>query len=533
MSDDDESEVVGPPEWLANLRGEAAGLFEDIPEPTATDAIKHDRFDEATWSEARSNVPSIENMITEHGKEQDYVDDFFQDFFNLMIKADPELRSSGEMKPSHSPNQAMVEHFSKYSELQDLRQYTTGDTYAATMGILSMETEIEETYARMEEARRLAEQAAQAAQDARDKAGQAQQALADDEIDVTTAQQLIDVAQQAVGTCGSMQAGARAAAGNAAQARAGAIRSKAKKTADELQADQDLMNAFGIDPGELQRMDFQERFELAKRLRNNRLAKFAKLIGQFRQFAQAERRRRVKHTPDEVTGIRFGDDLTRLHPTELVNLAAPELEDDFWRRYAEHNLVTWELTGTEKMGRGPIVFVCDESGSMNSTTDVGASREAWSKAFALALLDQARRDNRDFVYIGFSSEGQQWHSMMAGGKAPIAQIIEFTEHFFNGGTHYQKPLSQALAIVQEYGTRNLPKPDVVFVTDDEYSGGLEEEFVQEWNAAREKLSMKCYGIGMGINPHRSGAMIALCDNVRSIDRMSHDVTTVADIFREI
>lgn len=529
---DDDDEIVAPPAWLEELRGRANSLFDNAPEPTETSAIRHDRFDEALWQETRANVESVDNMIREYGKEEDYVDDFFQDFFNLMHKADPQLRSQAEMKPSHAPNQAMIEHFSKYSELQDLRQYTQGDQYGASMGILSMQSEIDEAYTRMAAAREAAERAQELAQAAAEAVRQAQEALSDPDADQEAAQAALDAAEFATGQAAAAQSNAQQQSSQAAGQSMNAIRSAAQKAADDLQEEQELMYAFGVEPGELQRMDFNERYQLAKRLRNNRLAKFAKLIGQFRHFARAEQRRRVKHVPDEITGLTLGDDLTRLHPNELINLAIPELEDQFWARYADHALSVWELTGTERMGRGPIIYVCDESGSMGAE-DVGASREAWAKAFALALCDAARRDNRDFIYIGFSSEAQQWTAEFPGGRAPLSTTINMTEHFYGGGTHYQRPLVQALNIVKDYGLRGLPKPDIVFVTDDEYAGGLDESFVHEWLAQREALSMKVFGIGMGINPHRSGAMVALCDNVRSIDRMANDVTTVADIFRAL
>ena len=52
------------------------------------------------------------------------------------------------------------------------------------------------------------------------------------------------------------------------------------------------MAAWGIEPGTLQRMPFDERRGLADRLRNSRLGKFANLVGRFRIMAQGERARK-------------------------------------------------------------------------------------------------------------------------------------------------------------------------------------------------------------------------------------------------
>jgi len=42
------------------------------------------------------------------------------------------------------------------------------------------------------------------------------------------------------------------------------------------------MHSFGVEDGDLQRMNVRERMALAQKLANNRLAKFAKLLGQFK-----------------------------------------------------------------------------------------------------------------------------------------------------------------------------------------------------------------------------------------------------------
>lgn len=92
-----------------------------------------------------------------------------------------------------------------------------------------------------------------------------------------------DAVQQAIEVAADAAAAARQAAQDAAQA-AEAVRQEAA-----------LMQAWGVAPGELERMPFDQRARLAERLRSGRLAQWAGLIGRFRQMARGERARKVEN----------------------------------------------------------------------------------------------------------------------------------------------------------------------------------------------------------------------------------------------
>ncbi len=521
----------------------------------ATDAVIHDRFDEASWQEVREAVPAIDSTVNDLSVRHDYVEDIARDFYNLTLKGAPRVREQAEMKVSHQPNQAMISEFAKTPEIESLRSLTAGDQYAAAMAFVSMKDQLSAAVERLTEAKEKAEQQEQAEAEANEANGTAQQALQDalEALDALEAAPEDEALQEAAQTAGSVAekavgqaqatadkaidaAGATARATNQATAETrGEIRKAAAQAADEAEAEEQLMRSFGVEDGDLKRMPFAERAELATKLKNNRLAKFANLIGQFKMMAAAESRRRVQHVADEVVDVELGDDLTRLTTQELTNLASEELEDDFWMRYVDKQLLVKKLEGSEKMGQGPIIVVCDESGSMDSSSGTnmhGGTREAWSKALSLALLDQARRRNRDFHYIGFSSSAQQWHSAFPEGKAPIQQVIAMTEHFWDGGTSYEKPLRMALDIIEsDYNAKGHPKPDIVFITDDEH-GTLNEDFMGRWNGLKDKLSLRCFGIGMGITG-TNGALNAVADDVRVISSLTADPNSVGDIFRMI
>jgi len=181
-----------------------------------------------------------------------------------------------------------------------------------------------------------------------------------------------------------------------------------------------------------------------------------------------------------------------------------------------------------------VVCVVDESGSMGARDVMGGTREAWSKALSLAMLDQARGRKRDFVYIGFGSPGQVHFVEFPYGESTLDKVLEMTEHFFCGGTYYEDPLNRALDYVPQHyerDTRSQGKPDIIFISDDEYTSEFPKEFMKRYTELKEKIAIKVYGIALGCRA--GGAMKALCDDVREINQVVSDPKNVGDLFRMV
>lgn len=522
--------------FLEGLRQRAAALAPK-PEPTATSAVKHDRFDAANWDSIRNDVPAVRDLVDDLARDHDYVEDLAGDFYQLVAKAAPQLEDAADLKQTHRAHRAVVAKVQDSPELEILSTYTVGDPYASAMGLVSMSDGLRSAADKIEQARQYAADAEAKRQRADDAANGCAMGMpvpgaepSQEELDALA--ELIAKAEQAAADAAEAEETAEQAAQGAATQAANDLRSAAKQAAEDRQAEEEATAAFGIGASELKRMDFNERRALAQRLSRSRLAKFASMVGQFRQLQTAEQRRRVKHVPDELSNVTLGDELQRMMTTEMLNLAAEETEDDFWMRYASGQLLVQELTGTEKLGQGPIIVVCDESGSMLADL-YGATREAWSKAFALALCQQAKTQGRDFTYIGFANSFSQRQVDMPNGDAPLDKVLDMTETFLNGGTSYEEPLRQALALVEDAERRGKPKPDIVFITDEDY-GSLDESFVHEWNKVKDRTSMRCFGIAIGTRGKINGALTALGDNNRAIgDVTEGNPREVADIFRTI
>ncbi|WP_328973976.1 VWA domain-containing protein [Streptomyces sp. NBC_00239] len=535
---------------LASRAGKWLGLGGDTPPvPKATAAVVADRFDTMAWRETYGQSPRLAELAEELNEKYDHTTDLLGDVFLAAYKVTPQVRGRNEMDPSRLVNHQVVTSMVTSPEFEELHRETAGDPYAAAMAVLAQAAALR----RMLEQSRRADEQAQQAKAARAEAEEAARTVgttfqraadaADDEGTVPEAQasavhQAVDHAE----TADEEAQRAEEAVGQALAAVTPAIRAAARRAlaeaAEAAREEAALMRAWGVEPGQLERMSFEQRAELAERLRNGRLGQFAELIGRFRQMATGERARKVEHAPGELVGITLGDDLGRVVPSEIAQLGVPALRAVFAAKFAESRLMLYDSRGEQPTGRGAIIACVDCSFSMatppgGSSSD-GITAEAWAKACALALLDQARQAKRDFVGILFSSADQvSVHAFPASQPAPISRVIDFAEHFFAGGTDFEAPLSAAAEVLErEFNTEGRPRGDIVLITDGECE--VSEDWMHQWNDTKHRLGYRTFGIaiGHGSATHRGSVLEALSDNLRNLNDLT-DPRAVADIFRVI
>ncbi|AXK37195.1 VWA domain-containing protein [Streptomyces armeniacus] len=472
-------------------------------------------------------------------------DDLLADAFLAAYKVALRLREPGEMDHSRLFNHQVVSSLVESPEFAELRRETAGDPYAAAMAVLAQAPALRRMLDHSRDARERAEQAKQArhgAEGAATAVGEAlQQAAAGADEAGTVPAPAADAVQRAVETAEAAEAAARQAAEGAAQALAAAApgvaagaRSAAAKAAKGAREEAALMRAWGVGAGELERMAFDERARLAERLRTGRLAQWAELIGRFRQMASGERARKVENATGELVDVTLGDDLSRVIPSELANLGLPELRAVFAARYAAGELMLYDSQGEQTTGQGAVIACVDTSHSMYTEGPGGVSREAWAKGCALALLDQARHAERDFVGILFSAAGKiQVFRFPAGQPAGIARTLDFAETFLGGGTSYQTPLTAAAELLEEeFNDAARTRGDIVMLTDDECD--VTEKWMRGWQEAKHRLGFRVFGVAIGAPPAAEAGSVldALCDNLRSVEDFT-DVHAAADLFRVI
>jgi len=265
--------------------------------------------------------------------------------------------------------------------------------------------------------------------------------------------------------------------------------------------------AFGHPPGtgaaEPTRTDQPAVIPLAARLRHDpRLRRIAELAGRFKRIAAGKRRQRVRHGADEITDVEQGGDLPRVLPSELSKLSHRVLRLDFLRSLLERQVLQYQLSGAEVLGKGPLVVLLDKSGSMDGPRDV------WATALALALLDQAQRERRTFALLGFDAR-VKFEAVVQPGE-PLPEDGLFTS--CRGGTEIAVALSRGLEIVRAHPGA-LKKADVVLVTD----GGSDPTSAPQLREQASQLGVTTFGLSIGVD--RSW-LDPWCDEIHAVSSLS-------------
>lgn len=557
---------------LLNLVNKAKSFLAGRPKPvvrSATDAIKHDRFLAAQWQDVLDDMPPVTDLINELDKTHDYAADLVRDVGLSFWQVDPALREAAEMDPTRLGNHAVVAALQSVPEYKELRQHTVLDKYSSGMAAVGVTEQIQQLLAENEALAEAGKQAAEAqeqaeaagnacadavaqtaeAEAARDQVQQDADALkpegqgplteeaqaAQDAADAaaTLAEQaaamleaLLAAAEAATQQSIAANENAAAAAATAQQQLRRPVREAVQEANTKLADEADLFASWGVGDSDLKKMSYAERVALAHALRNNRIAAFRKLLGRFRQMHVGLQAERVEFDRSEVYDTELSGDLSRIVGSELALLHTPRrlLRLNQMAKFNEGTLLSKKYRGTEKVGHGAVVCCVDNSSSM------AGPQEAFAKAFALALLDQAQRSKRDFVGINFASPHQQHvYRFPASRSVDIKEVLGFIEDFFDGGTDFMRPLDLATDILEsEFNGAGKVKGDIVFITDDECEVSM--PWMAEYQARKKRLGFRTFGVAMGCSV--GGTLESFSDNTRSITDFT-DPDTVRDIFKVI
>lgn len=228
--------------------------------------------------------------------------------------------------------------------------------------------------------------------------------------------------------------------------------------------------------------------ELVKRVKKNRALKnIIDLLGAFRNAERSARQAKIVHGQDEVVGIEVAGRLKDMLPSELAQLAVPELEILKLKQLCDHQVLCRDLVRPEPKTRGPLLVIIDESGSMS-----GIKVES-AKAFALAIALSCLEQKRWCKLISYSGTSVFQTTASLGDTAANRQAIkdkkkypdspnrhlrfypdtespteiaDWLEHFLSGGSGMDVPI---LEVPRWWEDLDAPKgiTDVVMITDAE------------------------------------------------------------------
>ena len=257
----------------------------------------------------------------------------------------------------------------------------------------------------------------------------------------------------------------------------------------------------------------QQNKELLQKLKDNTyLQEVTRQLGRMKEVLSALRKNAYAHGRGEKFSLTRGRDLQNLLSGELALLASPATTPLFMRRYAAKGLVQYAKREKIRKGRGDVIVCLDESGSTSG------ENAAWGKALALAVQDICSHEGRKFALIHFSGKNSIRTDRFLPEKFTNSDLLAAAEHFFDGGTNFEAPLTEALRLIREEEFSNA---DILFVTDGycDISDNLAEQLQAEISAEH------CSGIGLLMDRDSAGNAFSLdrfCEKVLRMSAMDNE-----------
>lgn len=490
--------------------------------------IVQDRFDQAAYREMLEQSEKLKSLVDEGGAGLNTFPDLMNDIFAALYKVAPELRDITRVADAHAYHHGLLERMIGLREYEELRAYTRMDEVGAAIGCCSLgQTVLKEIDQETKDAINQTDQTSQESEQLQDQLAALNdlQGTAQDHGQPGAAQDLAKMIKETSKRRTKAQAAARKAAEIIQQKLATQgnmlrqiVRKGTQQALDEAKETMESLSAWGSEPGQVQKLDYKERFRMAQIVRNSpKLQQIAKFAGRFKQLALTKQKTKFNTARDEVYSVGLGSDLSRILPSELVLISKPATKPVFYKKLLEGKLLSYELKGKERLGKGPIIVCEDQSGSMNG------DKEIWAKAVSLALLDIANLQKRDFAHVAFASKGKSLTTFCPKGKCEPFTAIALAEYFFGGGTDFETALTEVRGILSR---DEFKKGDVIFVTDGQCK--VSDEFLEEFLQSKEEKETVIYGILIeGSDADREG-LTKFCDQVIPVQNFLQESQTVAE-----
>ena len=270
-----------------------------------------------------------------------------------------------------------------------------------------------------------------------------------------------------------------------------------------------ILSAWGDSPGTEGKSTLDA--DILSKVRSNpKLLEISKTLGRYREIVSQKRKNGFSYGLGEKYDITSGNNLTLCLAGELALLASPETQALFFHKFQQKDLKQYRKRNRVTKGRGDIIVCVDESISMKDYIN-------WAHAFALSMLDIAQHEKRKFALVHFSSSHQIKTDIFLPGECTVDDTIQSAEHFFNGGTNFETPLSETLKLIKD----GFDNADVLFITDGKcrISEKFSKTFLEEKQAAKFSVT----GILLDQTDSCVGeSLIPFCDNIYRMSNLTGD-----------
>jgi uncharacterized protein with von Willebrand factor type A (vWA) domain len=260
----------------------------------------------------------------------------------------------------------------------------------------------------------------------------------------------------------------------------------AQNALDDVSEVRDFLQAWGMEAGDsTNRITYESKKKALQRLRNSsKVRKLTELVGRMKKLAINEQKTKAPEGAEAIKSVITGNDITSILPSEKALLASGNkaLKKSFYRKFHQKELLQYDMDVYESMGKGPMIVCVDTSGSMSG------DREHWSKAVALALLEVANKQKRNFACIHYDSRIQHVWEIPHGELQPDA-VFDIAEYFSGGGTNFEQPLRKSVQILEKSA---FSKADIVFITDGDCY--VHDDFLDEFNEKKKEKEFQVHTV---------------------------------------
>jgi len=200
-------------------------------------------------------------------------------------------------------------------------------------------------------------------------------------------------------------------------------------------------------------------YRLAGAMQSRNYTKFMDLLGKAMAIVEGAVEDHVLGSGQD-SALTYGSDAARALPTELANSAT------FALKFAEGTLLQSEQQTTAPHGRGPVIMVVDQSGSM------GGPPQEWAIAMSFAALRVAQLQKRPFHCVQFAHYSQVTLSLENAASATAADYLAVATQWVDGGTTLFPAVEKALNLIDEHGYEGA---DIVAVSDGDWENFLDSD----------------------------------------------------------